>query len=122
MICGIGTDIVEVDRIREAVRKWGNHFLKRVFSEAEITYCFSKNDPALHLAARFAVKEAAIKAVSGESIGHLSLSDIEVINEPSGKPALKIRSAGFDSSGIKFHLSISHERSYAIASIVAEKG
>ena len=121
MICGIGTDIVEIDRIREAVRKWGNHFLKRVFSEAEITYCFSKNDPPLHLAARFAVKEAAIKAVSG-SAGHLAMSDIEVINEPSGKPALKIRSAGFDSSGIKFHLSISHERSYAIAAIVAEKG
>jgi holo-[acyl-carrier protein] synthase len=122
MICGIGTDIVEIDRIREAVRKWGDHFLKRVFSEVEITYCFSKNDPALHLAARFAVKEATIKAVSGCNIGHLSLSDIEVINEPSGRPALKIRSADLDSSGIKFHLSISHERSYAIASIVAEKG
>jgi holo-[acyl-carrier protein] synthase len=122
MICGIGTDIVEVNRIREAVRKWRDHFLKRVFSEAEITYCFSRSDPALHLAARFAAKEAAIKAVSFAGPGHLSLSDIEVINEPSGKPALKIRSADFDSSGIRFHLSISHERSYAIASIVAEKG
>jgi holo-[acyl-carrier protein] synthase len=122
MICGIGTDIVEVNRIRNAVTKWGDHFLKRVFSEAEITYCFSRSDPALHLAARFAVKEAAIKALSGGGIGRLSLSDIEVINEPSGKPVLKIRSADIAGSGMKLHLSISHERSYAIACIVAEKG
>jgi holo-[acyl-carrier protein] synthase len=121
MICGIGTDIVEIERIRGAVSKWGDHFLNKVFDAEEVAYCNAKSDPALHLAARFAVKEATIKALSGNITGHLGLSDITVINEPSGKPVISIKSSGFQSSNIKLHLSISHERSYAVATVIAEK-
>jgi holo-[acyl-carrier protein] synthase len=121
MICGIGTDIVEIGRIRETVRKWEDHFLAKVFSAGEVAYCNSKSDPVLHLAARFAVKEAAIKALSGAISGHIALSEIEVVNEPSGKPLINIKSAEFSSTNIKLHLSISHERNYAIATVIAEK-
>ena len=121
MICGIGTDIVEIRRIREAVGRWGDHFLNRVFSQAEIAYCFSRSDPALHLAARFAVKEAAIKALGANVQKHYSMADIEVLNEPSGRPTINIRTEDRDNSDIKLHVSISHERSYALATVIAEK-
>jgi len=64
MICGIGTDIVDVGRIRKAVERWGDRFLKRVFTEAEVVYCLAKANPYPHLAARFAAKEAVMKALS----------------------------------------------------------
>ena len=87
MIAGIGTDIVEIERIRAAVNKWGDAFLKRIFSESEISYCFSKRDPFPNLAARFAAKEAAIKALSGLIVDrNIHVGEIEVLNEDSGKP------------------------------------
>jgi holo-[acyl-carrier protein] synthase len=121
MICGVGTDIVEIVRIREAVEKWGDHFLKKVFSETEITYCYSKNDPALHLAARFAAKEACIKALSTIITNHMSMKEIEVSNELTGRPSVHINRSEVGSGGIILHLSLSHERQYAVATVVAEQ-
>ena len=121
MICGVGTDIVEISRIREAAEKWGDSFLKRVFNSEELTYCYSKNDPAMHLAARFAAKEACIKAVSAFMTGHLAMRDIGVSNEESGKPLITINKSGVIPNDIKLHLSISHERNYAVASVIAEQ-
>jgi holo-[acyl-carrier protein] synthase len=121
MICGVGTDIVEIIRIRDAVERWGDHFLKKVFSEKEIDYCYSRNDPALHLAARFAAKEACIKALSTSMTGHISMKDIVVCNDPSGKPSIQVGRKDTGVGRIKLHLSLSHERQYAVATVIAEE-
>jgi holo-[acyl-carrier protein] synthase len=121
MICGVGTDIVEIVRIRESVEKWGDQFLNKVFNDDEITYCYSKNDPAMHLAGRFAAKEACIKALSTFIKGHLSMKEIGISNDESGKPTIKISKEGFGPEAIKLHLSLSHERKYAVASVIAEQ-
>lgn len=122
-ISGIGTDIVEIERIRGAVKKWGEKFLKRVFSEKELAYCFAKHDPFPHLAARFAAKEAVVKALSGSESGHIAFKDIEVSNEPSGKPCISINEKLKSSIAEKtiLHLTLSHERSHAVASVIIEK-
>jgi holo-[acyl-carrier protein] synthase len=120
MICGVGTDIVEIVRLREAIEKWGDHFLNKIFNSDEISYCYSKNDPVMHLAARFAAKEACIKAVSTIIRGNLSMRDIGVSNDESGKPSIKISKIGVIPDKMVLHLSISHERNYAVASVVAE--
>jgi holo-[acyl-carrier protein] synthase len=121
MICGVGTDIVEIARIRDAVEKWGDHFLSKVFNSDEITYCYSKNDPIMHLAARFAAKEACIKALSKALGGNIAMKEIGVLNDDAGKPYFIISKEGFDPDIIRLHLSLSHERKYAVASVVAEQ-
>jgi len=68
MIYGIGTDIVEIKRVRDAVERWGKRFLKKIFTENEISYCYKKKDPFLHLAVRFAEKEALIKAIGARGV------------------------------------------------------
>lgn len=126
MIVGIGTDIVEIERVRNAAARWGERFLRRVFTDKEIAYCFGKKDPHPHLAARFAAKEALIKAV-GRAV---PFADIEVRNEPSGKPVLSFsgpapESSGTQSTGVAAdviaHLTLSHERQYAVATVVLER-
>ena len=122
MILGIGTDIVEICRIREAVNKWGEKFLKRIFSRREIDYCFFKRDPFPHLSARFAAKEAAMKAMSG-FITHIGISDIEVLNEPSGRPYI-VLDENLNSlvpGNAVLHLTMTHERSHAAATVIVER-
>ena len=124
MIAGIGTDIVEIERIRAAVNKWGDTFLKRIFSESEISYCFSKRDPCPNLSGRFAVKEAAVKALSGVINGrNIYVRDIEVMNGPSGKPYIVLAEdiESLIDDPIILHISLSHERSYALATVIVEK-
>jgi len=123
MICGIGTDIAEMERIRKAIDKWGRKFLKRIFSDKEIAYCYSKRDPIPHLSARFAAKEATVKALSCVIRDrHIYVGNIEVLNEPSGRPYIVL---GEEIQGmignIVLHLTISHERNYALATVIAEQ-
>ncbi|NWF52260.1 MAG: holo-ACP synthase [Nitrospirae bacterium] len=124
MIYGIGIDIVNIERMKRAVEKWGNRFLERVFTEMEISYCYEKRNPFLSLAVRFAAKEALIKAVG--SINSISLKDIEVVNVDGGKPILRLRgkfNEFFQMHKIeKVHLSLSHEYDYGIACVVLEQG
>jgi len=121
VIYGIGTDIVEIGRIRDAVDKWGDRFLKRIYTDNEIAYCYRKKDPFPHLAARFAAKEALFKA----SNIHASFSDIETVNEDSGKPFIHFRedllTASFKSKSLLVHVTLSHERSHAIATVILER-
>ncbi len=124
MIAGIGTDIVEIERMRAAVNRWGDTFLKRIFSESEISYCFSKRDPCTNLSGRFAAKEAAVKALSGVINGrNIYIRDIEVMNGPSGKPYIVLAEdiESLIDDTIILHISLSHERSYAIATVIVEK-
>ena len=122
MIYGIGIDIVKIERMKDIVSKWGERFLKRVFTTDEISYCFNKRQPYLSLAVRFAAKEALVKAV-GSSFS-LSLADIEVKNMESGKPCIHVDGKLeeiFNLKSIKkAHLSLSHEHDYGIACVVLE--
>lgn len=117
MITGIGIDIVEIKRVRKLIAQYGNKFLKRTFTPQEIEYCKKKAQPAQHYAARFAAKEALIKAVGKP----LVLGEIEV-ERPLGKaPQIKLRGEAKKIVGTKkILLSISHDHEYAVAQVVLE--
>lgn len=85
MIIGIGTDLVEVSRIEEKIKK-NNAFIEMVFSENEISYCKSMRYPAQHFAARFAAKESLLKAIGKGLLIDIDLSKIDVGNNENGKP------------------------------------
>ncbi|MFW6159889.1 MAG: holo-ACP synthase [Acidobacteriota bacterium] len=115
MIVGIGTDLIEVERIERLAQKQPK-FLKRIFSQNEIEYSFGKKNPYFHLAARFAAKEAFFKAL-GRRIGW---KEISISNLPSGKPQLNLSSTKampFD----RMHVSLTHLQSYASALVILEK-
>ncbi len=112
LTCGI--DLVEVDRMKKAVEKWGERLLKRVFTDREIGYSQRKVFSHQHLAARFAAKEAVIKSLGQREI---NLKDIEVINDKKGKPEIRFGREGWRHK--KISLSISHTRNYAIAHVIA---
>jgi holo-[acyl-carrier protein] synthase len=123
MIYGIGVDIVKIDRMKAVVEKWGHRFLKRVFTEHEIIYCYGKRIPYLSLAVRFAAKEALIKAIGAEV--PVTLIDIEVTHVGTGKPVLKFSEKleiFLETKKIKAaHLSLSHEHDYGVACVVLEQ-
>jgi len=122
MISGIGIDIVKTDRIREAAQKWGDKFLRRVFTDNEIAYSFRNKNPFLSLSVRFAAKEALIKAVGAEV--PLAFLDIEIVNSDKGKPCIKVSGgmeAFFEKRSIRHaHLSMSHEHEFGVACVVLE--
>lgn len=120
MIKGIGIDIVEIDRIKRSVQEWGDKFLKKTFHDNEISYCYKKKNVFQCLAARFAAKEAFIKALSdSEADGKMpGLADITVMNYPSGKPYISV--AEDFTERYVINLAISHERHYAVAMVILE--
>ena len=121
-ILGIGMDIVETKRIADSLERFGDRFLHRVFLEAEIAYARSMKFPHLHLAARFAAKEAISKAF-GTGIGReIGWRDLEIVREPSGAPKVVLhgRAAAYAKTrGVQsIHVSLSHTDDYAAASAV----
>lgn len=114
MIEGIGTDIIEIDRIRKSIEKHGSHFLDRLFSKKEQDYCHKYKDPAPHFAGRFAAKEAISKALGTGFSSEFSFLDIEIINDATGKPIVTLSKKG------KIHVSISHCNSFATATALWE--
>ena len=126
MIVGTGVDIAEVGRIKAAVERFGGRFLKRVFTPAEVRYCMGKLNAAERLAARFAAKEAGMKAI-GTGLRHgVTWQDVEVLRLPGQRPILKFsgKAAEFaDRLGCKrTHLSLSHTKEQAIAYVILEGG
>lgn len=113
MILGQGIDIIEVDRISRAIERWGDDFLRHVFTEQEIAYSKKRTFPDQHFAARFAVKEAVLKAI-GEN-ADIGWKDIEIINQSSGKPSCLFHNKDFKH---KIFISISHTKNYAVASAI----
>lgn len=90
MIKGLGSDFLEIQRIRKSLERHGLHFANRILSQKEQDYCYQFQDPAPHIAGRFAAKEAIAKAL-GTGIGaFLSWLDIEIINDPQGKPTVTL--------------------------------
>ena len=89
MIVGTGVDITEVPRIQAALDRFGDRFLRRVFTPDEVRYCLSKANSAERLAARFAAKEAGMKAI-GTGLRHgVTWQDVEVVHLPGGRPSLR---------------------------------
>jgi holo-[acyl-carrier protein] synthase len=124
MIVGTGVDIAEVKRIQAAVNRFGERFLKRVFTPAELRYCMAKPNAAERLAARFAAKEAGMKAIgTGLRLG-VTWQDVEVLRIPGQRPILQFhgKAAEFASRlGCKrTHLSLSHTKEQAIAHVILE--
>lgn len=118
-----GIDLVKVARVEEMIeRPSGKAFLGRVFSLAEQRYCASKRMQFEHFAARFAAKEAVLKALKVRPRKGMRLSGIEVRREPTGKPFIALDGASRTALGVparaRIELSIAHEREYAIATVV----
>jgi holo-[acyl-carrier protein] synthase len=124
MILGLGIDLVELDRIRHALEKFGERFLKRVLRPDEIAYCQSHRDPAPFVGGRFAAKEAVSKAF-GTGIGsQLGWLDIEVRRRETGQPYVVFHDAGLrlmEQRGARLaHLSLSHTDHHATAVAILE--
>jgi holo-[acyl-carrier protein] synthase len=124
MIVGTGVDIIETARFEKALRKHGEHFSKRVCTPAEIAYCEKFKNLAERLAARFAAKEAAFKALgTGWSEG-VRWVDVEITHSASGKPELILRGRAEEIArrlGVtRTAVSISHSDRYVIAQVIFE--
>jgi len=124
LIFGAGTDIIEVERVEEKLLRTAS-LKNKLFTPTEIAYCESKHRPALHFAARFAAKEAFLKAMgTGWSGGH-QFSEIEIINNSLGKPLLYVHGKVkefCEAHGIgAMEVSLTHIKDVASAVVVLEK-
>lgn len=119
---GIGVDVVEISRVGEVVNRWGDHFLRKIFTEREIAYARARKNPLHHFAARFAVKEAVAKAISTGWRGDFRWKDVEVENEPGGKPSV-VLGGGLKSrlEDVKIHISISHSENVVVGFAIVER-
>lgn len=116
MVLGIGTDIIEIDRVQKAISRWGDGFLSHVFNQEEIEYARKYKFSAPHFAGRFAAKEAVYKAIGNNKT--LGWKDIKILNDGDGKPYCVLKDKKFKN---KILLSISHTRHYAVASAIVKK-
>lgn len=124
MIIGTGIDVCEVPRIGDSIERWGERFLRRVFTENEIRYCQSKKNSVERFAARFAAKEAAMKALgTGVALG-VVWTNIEVGHAPGGRPILRLLGKTAEIArklGVKrMSLSLTHTESTAMAVVIFE--
>lgn len=125
MIVGTGVDIAEVDRIEASLERFGRRFVERIYTPAEIRYCESKANKAERYAARFAAKEAGMKAIgTGWSHG-VRWQDIEVQRLPGGRPTVVFHGRAkefFDKLGAqRAHLSLTHTKGMAMAVVILEQ-
>lgn len=124
MIVGTGIDIVEVPRVEAAIARFGKRFLERIFTPDEVRYCSSKPNAGERFAARFAAKEAALKAIGTGWRRGVAWKDVEVRREPGGRPTIAFsgRAAEFAARlGMKHAaLSLSHTEQQAIAQVILE--
>ena len=109
MIHGIGTDIIEIERIKKAEKRWGQDFLKHILTKEEIVYAKRFKNPYAHYAGRFAAKEAIFKAVGNPD---LAWHDVSIVNAKNGEPICKHQLKNFKK---KILISISHSKDYATA-------
>lgn len=114
-IFSIGTDIEDNDRFKNKTPDNDRNFLKKIYTDNELNYCFSTKQPQNHLCARFCAKEAVIKALSEFNIKDLYYSDIEILNLKSGAPCVKIKKY----PNIDIKISISHCKKYSTAVAIA---
>jgi holo-[acyl-carrier protein] synthase len=124
MIVGSGIDLTEIERIQKSVDRYGARFLDRVFTGAEQVYCLRKRKAAESLAARFAAKEAAAKALGTGISRGVNWLEIEVVREPGGRPSLRFHGRAAQVAAqlgvTRAALSLTHTDGLAMASVVLE--
>jgi holo-[acyl-carrier protein] synthase len=121
VIRGIGVDIIEIHRIEGAIRDGGERFLDKLFTAGEIAYCSGKRFAAQHYAARFAAKEALSKALATGWAGAFRWRDVEIMNDPSGRPRVLLHGSLRDTlAPTTLHVSLSHSDSHVVAMVVIE--
>jgi holo-[acyl-carrier protein] synthase len=125
MIYGIGIDLVKVMRVKEALERWGERFQNKVFTPGEVRYCMQKKNPSPNFAARFAAKEAFVKALGIGIRRGVHWKDIEVQRGSLGRPVLKLNGRAVEICQKEriegLFLSLTHDGDYSGAIVVLEK-
>jgi len=123
MVIGIGVDIIEIDRIKQSIEKYGDSFLNKIYTPVELEYCLTKSNKYQHLAARFAAKEAVYKALTTGTQEKIGWQNIEIMNKPNGMPIVKLKDFKDDflSNGSSLKISISHSDSYVTCFAIVYK-
>ncbi|HVQ76869.1 MAG TPA: holo-ACP synthase [Candidatus Binatia bacterium] len=121
-IRGIGVDLAQIPRMRRVLERWEERFLQRVFTEREIAYCRRRRDPVPHLAARFAAKEAVLKALgTGLQMG-VNWREIEVCRERGQAPTVvlsgRCRALAEALGAERVLVSLTHDGDYALAEVI----
>ena len=124
MITGIGIDVIQNERIRDSIQRFGDRFLHRIYTEGEIEYCKKCAQPEIHYAARFAAKEAAFKALGTGWAAGVKWKDVEVERLPSGKPELHLHGEALGHAtsrgAIRFYVSLTHDQLVSCAVVILE--
>jgi holo-[acyl-carrier protein] synthase len=124
MIVGMGVDIVATPRIKESLERYGERFSKRLYTAGEISYCEKFKNKAERYAARFAAKEAAFKALGTGWAKGVRWLDVEVTNQPNGKPELvlsgRAEQVARELGVTRTAVSISHTENYVVAHVIFE--
>lgn len=128
MIIGIGTDLCHIGRIEQSIEKYDERFIGRIFTAHEREYCESKSGSASYYAKRFAAKEAAAKALARADTGALKWQDVEVRNDPSGRPVLHFYGGAKERLAenlppdhkAQIHVSLTDDFPYAQAYVIIE--
>ena len=124
MVIGVGTDLIEIDRVEASIERFGERFLERIFTPGEIDYCLKKKSSAESFAARFAAKEAGAKALGTGISRGVSWKEIEVRRQPGERPTLHWSGRAAERAEamgvVRTELSLTHSRSTAMALVVLE--
>lgn len=125
MVLGLGTDLIEIERVQQSIEQFGDRFLRRIFTEGEIAYCLrKKKHSAESFAARFAAKEAGAKALGTGISRGVSWKEIEVTREPGQRPRLQFSGRAAElalAMGVRnVQLSLTHSRHVAMAVVSVE--
>ena len=121
MKISIGTDIIEISRVKDAIENIGNKFIEEIYTEKEIEYCESKKNAKYHhYAARFAGKEAIYKAISNilENKFAISWKDVQILNDINGRPYIDILNEKIKNQITQIDISISHCKEYAVSTVI----
>jgi holo-[acyl-carrier protein] synthase len=124
MLIGTGVDLIEIARIAHSIERFGDRFLRRVYTDHEIAYCHRKRSAAESFAARFAAKEAAAKALGTGISRGVTWNEFQVMRNPGGRPVLELRGRAdllAKELGVRaISLSLTHSSSLAMATVVME--
>ena len=124
MVLGVGIDVIQNERIRQSLEKFGTRFINRIYTEIETGYCNNCADPGIHFAARFAAKEAAFKALGTGWAAGVKWKDVEVERLPSGKPQLHLHGEArtrAEAAGVnRLHVSLTHDQLVSCAVVIFE--
>lgn len=124
MIVGIGTDIIKLERLKALFEKHGKAFVERIFTESEKNEACTRGNPIEYYAGRWAAKEAVSKALHCGIGRNCAWQDINIKNTPEGNPELFLAGSAAkraaEINAVRFHVSISHEREYACATVILE--